>query len=468
MVRRNNMERTWIKYIGGPVITLVAIMLLMLPAGSEAVIDGVTGTTFTLTAKPGYISTGEGNTVFMWGYALDNGQMQYTGPTLIVNEGQVITITLNNQLSVPVSVVIPGQSVAAAGGVPGILTQEALPGGSVTYTFTASPGTYVYHSGTEPHLQVEMGLIGALIVRPTLGANYAYNDTATAFDHEYMFLHTEVDHVVHQRVEMGQMSSARNRLAGKGLPPPDDPAQPDPDVYWPTYWFLNGRNAPDNLSPSFAAWLPTQPYNCLARTFPGDAVLLRIIGGDRDHHAFHPHGNDHIVIARDGRMLESNPGVSGPDLSYADFTTTTVPGETVDALFSWTGEGLNFDIYGDPTDPATVHTCVDVAVSDEPSTDPNDEFDDVSWEYCPDHGKPIPVTLPDLKDLTFGQWYSGSPFLGTFSTLPPGEGGFNVNGGLFFMWHTHNEKELTNFDIFPGGMLSFVVIEPRKPGVTIP
>ena len=34
----------------------------------------------------------------------------------------------------------------------------------------------------------------------------------------------------------------------------------------------------------------------------------------------------------------------------------------------------------------------------------------------------------------------------------------NLNGGLFFMWHSHNEKELTNFDIFPGGMLTFVII----------
>ena len=38
----------------------------------------------------------------------------------------------------------------------------------VSYTFTAGePGTYQYHSGTRPDLQVEMGMYGALIVRPT-------------------------------------------------------------------------------------------------------------------------------------------------------------------------------------------------------------------------------------------------------------------------------------------------------------
>ena len=80
-------------------------------------------------------------------------------------------------------------------------------------------------------------------------------------------------------------------------------------------------------------------------------------------------------------------------------------------------------------------------------------------EYAPDHGKPFPVIMPTNQDLTFGLWYSGSPFLGALGTLPPGEGGFNPNGGFFFMWHSHNEKEITNNDIFPGGLMTMIVIE---------
>ena len=34
------------------------------------------------------------------------------------------------------------------------------------------------------------------------------------------------------------------------------------------------------------------------------------------------------------------------------------------------------------------------------------------------------------------------------------------------MWHSHSEKELANFDIFPGGMMSMMVVEP--PGTVIP
>jgi hypothetical protein len=90
-----------------------------------------------------------------------------------------------------------------------------------------------------------------------------------------------------------------------------------------------------------------------------------------------------------------------------------------------------------------------------------DCFDDVTWEYCPDHDKPIPVVLPGAQDLTFGGLYSGSPYMGVLGDLPPGEGGLNPWGAFTFPWHSHSEKELANFDIFPGGMLSFVFVIPH-------
>ena len=44
---------------------------------------------------------------------------------------------------------------------------EAGPGAAVTYSFTASSaGTYLYESGSDPQLQVQMGLFGAIVVRP--------------------------------------------------------------------------------------------------------------------------------------------------------------------------------------------------------------------------------------------------------------------------------------------------------------
>lgn len=413
------------KTIWTALLSAVVVLFAVFPA--QAAIDGISGTTFNLTAKTGYISTAEGGSYLMWGYANGAGVMQFPGPTLIVNQGAVVTVNLSNQLTVPVSIVFPGQSaVTATGGAAGLLTREAPPAGSVSYTFTAAqPGTYTYYSGTSPELQVEMGLVGALIVRPA-GYNaatnkIAYNHADSQFDHEYLFLLSEMDPIIHDQVALGNMNLVDNT------------------DYWPVYWFINGRTAPDTMTAANNPMLPNQPYNCIPMMHPGEKVLVRMIGGGRDLHPFHLHGNDHKVIARDGRLLSSGVGANLAELA---FTTTVVPGSTADAIYTWTGANLGWDIYGHaPGDPLQ----------------PN--------EYAPDHGKPFPVTLPSQQEVTNGQFYSGSPFLGSMGYIPPGEGGFNPNSGFLFMWHSHNEKEIINNDIFPGGMLTMMIVE--APGVVL-
>ena len=77
-----------------------------------------------------------------------------------------------------------------------------------------------------------------------------------------------------------------------------------------------------------------------------------------------------------------------------------------------------------------------------------------------DHGKPFPVILAQRDDLVLGQFWSGSPFLGGSGDLPPGHPGGNTAGGYLFPWHSHSEKELTSNDVFPGGLLTFVILEP--------
>ena len=48
--------------------------------------------------------------------------------------------------------------MSTSGGSAGALTAEVGPNESVSYTFTAAqPGTYLYQSGTQSGLQVEMG-----------------------------------------------------------------------------------------------------------------------------------------------------------------------------------------------------------------------------------------------------------------------------------------------------------------------
>lgn len=432
----NTVKRYGLTFLG---VILTAVFCV---APARAAIDGLTGTEFNFTAKSGYVLASEGSSILMWGYGVD-GNMQYPGPTLIVNEGDLITVTVTNQLSVPTSIVFPGQTnVTASGGVPGLLAREALPGGTVTYSFTASkPGTYTYYSGTRPDLQVMMGLVGALIVRPlglpapvpgeppAVGRAYGHDDSR--FNRETLFLLTEIDPRLNRLVELGRMDEV------------------DTTIFKAAHWFINGRDAPDTLAPAFDPTLPNQPYNSLPRMHPAERMLLRMIGGGRDNHPFHCHGNQHNQIAKDGRLMQTAPGM-GADMQESVFTSAVGPGQTIDAIFSWTGQGLGWDIYGHaPTDPC-------------------EPYEDCS--PTGDHGKPVPVVMPSIEVIVAGQFYSGSPYLGTKGQLPPGEGGFNPTSALFYMWHSHAERELTSNNIFPGGMLTFgivekwdVVIEPGNP-----
>jgi hypothetical protein len=208
---------------------------------------------------------------------------------------------------------------------------------------------------------------------------------------------------------------------------------------------------PDLFQGDYNPLFPHQPYQSLAMAEPGDKVLVRNINAGHDSHPFHYHGENLRFVGRDGRMLSSTGATA--DLGRSDNTINSAPKQAVDAIWTWTGAKLNWDIYGHDT----AHVCID---------DDGDGFGDqlagstYEHEYCADHGKPFPVTLPGAQDLTLGGWWSGSPFLGDTGDLPPGEGGLNPFGGYFLVWHSHAEKELTTFDIFPGGSLSSVVVVP--------
>ncbi len=437
------------------------LLALCLPA-AEAKIDGIAGSgagtpasprTFNLVAADAQLVTGDGNTIYGWGYAdAATGVMQYPGPTLIVNQGDTVTVNLSNTLplaTLPVSIVFPGQlgvtatcAPAGPGCADGLLTKEVVPGASVSYTFVAGqPGTYHYHSGSNASLQVDMGLVGALVVRPagydpaSAAGRRAYNHAASAYDREFLLLLTEMDAALHDKV-YGQV-----RAGG--------PVDVDTTTFYASMWFINGRNAPDTLLAAGVPWLPNQPYNSAPIMHPGEKILLREINAGRDLHPFHHHGAHMLPMARDARLLESAPG-AGPDLASPDFTIRSIPGQTMDLTFEWTGKDLGWDIYG--TDNR--HTCVPDSTGYSPT-----------HEWCADHGKPFPVILPNQQDVAFGEYYGGTPYLGRFGVLPQGHPGLNENGGYFHIWHSHTEKEITTNNVFPGGMKTFLIIE--APGVAI-
>ena len=452
-----------------------AVLGLLSHVTAHAAVPGVSGTTFTLTASPNFISQPDGNMIYSWGYGCTTSTtsiptgagacsgMQVPGPTLILTEGVPVSVTLTNGLPLAVgntSIVFPGFSVSTSGGTPGLLAQEALANNSVTYTFTPNhPGTYAYYSGTRPDLQIEMGLYGAIIVKPSttpIGckkgsqslAASAYDNAATCYDREYLFQFAEMDSRIHKAAEI--------QASGSGL------IQVITEPYQPNYFLVNGRSMPDDMDSPFAPNYPHQPYNGNPHMLPGELMLMRIIGQGRWQHPFHFHGNHARVLARDGNLLLSQTdgtSLAGPLL----FTTPTVSGQTQDQIFTWTGQGLNWDVYG----LTNAHSCNGIAVN---ATKPQSAgFDPKTHEYCPDHGKPIPVTPPDPNIVADGLWYGGTPYLGLQAAnptpLPPGQANQNPDAGYAYMWHSHNEREITTDNVFPGGMMMMMIIDP--PGTTI-
>ena len=145
----------------GVILLGLALTLPWLRAEAAHDVRGITGPTFNLYAFPFNINLPEGTSLYMWGFGdLDAGSgathpdlgnassynlPQYPGPTLVVNQGETVTINLTNfGVPQPVSIVVPGHNVTATGGSEGLVTQAASAGQNVTYTFVADkPGTYL-------------------------------------------------------------------------------------------------------------------------------------------------------------------------------------------------------------------------------------------------------------------------------------------------------------------------------------
>ena len=528
-------------------LPVVMLALALLSTGTaHAAVPGITGTTFNLTAQSAYLTQPDGQAIYSWGYgcsaapsgfapaAITNAfctAMQVPGPTLIVTEGVPVTVNLTNGLPTAAgntSILFPGFNVTSSGGVPGLLTQEAAPGGTVSYTFTpSSPGTRAYYSGTQGDLQVEMGMYGAIIVLPatvptacTSGlaaanravevnwgesdfrlAAAAYNNVHACYDREYLFQFSEMDPRIHTQA-LAQVRAAGSCTAGAAGCSLDVATEP----YHPSYFMINGRSMPDDMDPNYAFQYPHQPYNGNPHMHPGEQVLLRVVGQGRWQHPFHEHGNHVRILARDGNLILSPTAAVGQTTPLAGpllFTTTTTPGMAFDGIFYWTGKGLNWDAYGhNPAshDPNATLSCTPDANGYNTGAAAQTQIN--YYEWCQDHNKPVqaapfgdvasggPATLPDANILTNGAWYSGSPYLGpdattradggtcspgyptaansgcaTTGTTPPSGTIANSpssEAGFAFMWHSHNEREITTNNIFPGGMLMMMLVDSRE------
>ena len=205
-------------------VLLLAGILAAAATGTALSVD------YTIRAGVDNLVLPDNAVIPVWGYApvagpfdanlnpgLVIGSVTVPGPVLTVNEGDVLHVTVQNTLPAGynTSIVLPGQRMPTnVGGAllppvydnntpPRVMsfTAESPNGGSAEYYFNAvKAGTYRYESGTDPTLQVGMGLYGAVIVRPA-DPLQAYTPTATnpntAFASEAVLLYSEIDPFLH-------------------------------------------------------------------------------------------------------------------------------------------------------------------------------------------------------------------------------------------------------------------------------
>jgi FtsP/CotA-like multicopper oxidase with cupredoxin domain len=401
-----------------------------LPSNTEGImcetpdVDSVGNPIFNLDAKEGYITTPDGNSIYMWSYTASGRSFQLPGPTLCVGTGQTVTVVLHNTLREDTSIVFDGQSDVLADGKPAqpqftgttmtsLVDVAAARTGAVTYQFTAgAPGTYLYGSGTDVLKQKDMGLYGGLIVRPVSNGalDTSHDGSSFAFDssREYLYVLSQVDPALHSAVEINKNY---NYNASKAR-----------------YFFINGRSMPDTLAPNRAAWLPSQPYGALIHIHPTQSqaspALVRYLNAGSINYPFHPHGSSQRVIVRDGVPVTDG---NAHDTSYLKFLVDVGPGQSADTLESWTEE----------------YNTTDKLI-------------------------PSDVPMPQLQDQIVGPgsetWFSENPYLGgAAGPIPNGMVQNNQCGEYYHVAHSHALYQATNYGASFGGMMTLIRIDPPTP-----
>ncbi len=197
----------------------IPILCLLLSAGYPS----FSQVTFNWFARMvGDATMWDGQNIGIWGFKEGfGGSASLPGPIMIVNEGDIVTLNITNQSPMPHTVHLHGLDVNQANdGFPE--TSFEIPGmmGTGSYTFTAPhPGAYVYHCHVETVVHLQLGMYGAIIVRPADGSNTTW-DGGLPFDQEYFWLTSEIDKSWHD----------------------SPPQNGDIPAYEPDYFLINGKS----------------------------------------------------------------------------------------------------------------------------------------------------------------------------------------------------------------------------------
>lgn len=234
---------------------------------------------FHITTKVINWEVEPGKFVDGWSY---NGQIP--GPVLMVNVGDKVRIVLKNELPESTTLHFHGVRVPnAMDGVDPYTQDPVVPGGSFTYEFTAlEPSVGMYHSHHNAQVQVPNGLAGALLI--------------------------------------GDWKLAAMQAAGTRVLDTDGKAEQE------VIMVLNDSGT-IGLSLNAKSFPATTPYVLKV----GQSMVVHYFNEGNIAHPMHMHQPSGLVVARDGKLLESP--------FFAD-TITVAPGERWTVVYTAQDPGV--------------------------------------------------------------------------------------------------------------------------------
>ena len=247
----------------------------------------------TLVAEAALKTMIDGKEIHVWQFndPADSGPGELTSG-LIVQEGDSVYITVENNLYLPINLVIPG-----------VLNDSSVifAGDSYTYHFTAhAAGSYMYFDNYNGETGRAMGLSGPLVVIPTDDPNSLYSGGPT-FDQQYTLVLNELDDRLNEAIYNGQ---------------PYDMAE-----YEPNYFFVNGLSYPGTANDD----------DTLMSMSLGENVAIRFINTGLIISPQHFHGF-HVNVASRNRK---------PEHTVVEKDTVAVDvGECVDVILPVTQSGV--------------------------------------------------------------------------------------------------------------------------------
>ncbi len=328
------------------------ILLLTLALASGNFNTAAAQTTFNWFARMvGNHTLWDGQNVNVWGFTQGFGNFATApGPVMIVNEGEQVTLNITNQSPMPHTVHLHGLDVDQMNdGVP--QTSFEIPGmmGTGSYTFTAPhAGTYVYHCHVETVIHLQMGMYGAIIVKPADGSNTAWTG-GPAYDKDYLWLTSEIDKSWHDN-------------------PPLNGAVPE---YAPDYFLINGKSNQQLNSADVAISADAGQY-----------IFVRLANlGYGIHKFIFPAELNATVLSSDGRPL--------PQPLVSD-TVQVYPGERYGVMLNPTStfDGQVLVHYYDMYDEDLLYTN-EVPVNVSPATAANSVATGAALEVFPNPAREV-------------------------------------------------------------------------------